>query len=145
VARPSSSTTLARVFATDPQMAQWQRRIAHGEAILHVVRRVLPRALGAELAVDAGESGELRLVAASGAMAAVLRQRVADLKPALAREGWEFTDIKVVVQPRAAPAVLKKQHTIQWDANATPALRQLRDTLPEGPLKAAVGRLLRQH
>lgn len=126
-------------------MSEWQRRIAANGAILHVVRRVLPRALGAELAADAGESGELRLVAASGAMAAMLRQRVADLGAALAREGWEFTAIKIVVQPRSAPAAPTKRHEIQWDATATPALRQLRDTLPEGPLRAAVGRLLRRH
>jgi hypothetical protein len=133
------------VLAAHPQTAEWQRRVARNEAILKVLRRVLPRALGAELTVDAGESGELRLVAASGAVAAVLRQRAADLLPALAREGCEFTAIRVVVQPRPTAGVARKTHTIQWDGSASAALGQLAGQLPAGPLKAAVERLLRRH
>jgi hypothetical protein len=133
------------VLAAHPQTAEWQRRVARNEAILKVLRRVLPRALGAELTVDAGESGELRLVAASGAVAAVLRQRAADLMPALAREGLEFTAIRVAVQPRPTVGTSRKSHAIQWDASASTALAKLRGELPDGPLKAAVARLLRGH
>jgi hypothetical protein len=133
------------VLAGHPQTAEWQRRVARNEAILKVLRRVLPRALVAELAVDAGESGELRLVAASGAVAAVLRQRGADLAATLAREGSEFTAIKVVVQPRPTAGVIRKTHTIQWDGSASAPLSRLCGQLPDGPLKAAVARLLRRH
>lgn len=133
------------MLAAHPQTAEWQRRVARNEAILKVLRRVLPRALGAELTVDAGESGELRLVAASGAVAAVLRQRGADLAPVLAREGWEFTAIKVVVQPRPTIGVARKQQSIQWDGSASEPLSRLCGQLPDGPLKAAVTRLMRRH
>jgi hypothetical protein len=133
------------VLAAHPQTAEWQRRVARNEAIMKVLRRVLPRALGAELTVDAGESGELRLVAASGAVAALLRQRGSDLMSALAREGLECTAIRVVVQPRPTAGVDRKTHAIQWDESASQALSKLCGTLPDGPLKAAVGRLLRRH
>jgi Dna[CI] antecedent, DciA len=144
VARRTPLATLDNIFAADPQIAQWQRRVARNGAILEVVRRVLPRALGASLAVDAGESGELRLVTASGATAAVLRQRVADLKSALAREGLDFTAIRVVVQPQSSFNSPRKPIHNQWDASASEAFRRLAETLPEGPLKDAAARLGRR-
>ena len=77
--------------------------------------------------------------------AAVLRQRGADLVSALAREGLECTAIKVVVQPRPTAGVDRKTKAIQWDESASRALASLCGSLPDGPLKAAVGRLLRRH
>jgi hypothetical protein len=134
---------MARVISGDPQLADWQRRHARDQAIIRVVREALPRALSADIAVADAESGELRLAAPSGAFAAVVRQRGADLLSALARKGWEFTAIKVVVQPRNMPLSRKKSAQIQWDASATTPLAGLRDDLPTGPLKAALARLLR--
>ncbi len=134
---------MARVIAADPKLADWQHRRDRDQAILGIVRRVLPRNLAADIAVADAESGELKLAAPSGAFAAVLRQRGADLLPALAREGWEFTAINVVVQPRNFPLVKKKSPQIQWDSLASRPLAGLRDNLAPGPLKAALARLLR--
>ena len=141
MARRTPLATLDRIFAADPQIAQWQRRVARNEAILESVRRFLPRDLGASIAVDTGEPGELKLVTASGAIAAVLRQRVADLLPALAREGLDFTVIRVVVQPRAGAVPREKTSRNQLAASAAEAFRRLADALPDGPLKAAAARL----
>ena len=134
---------MARVIAGDPQLADWRRRHARDQAILGVVCRALPRNLVADIAITDAEPGELRLSAPSGAFAAVLRQRGAALLAALAQEGWEFTAIKVVVQPRHSPEVRRKSVTIQWAAEASPALAGLRDNLPQGPLRAALAKLLR--
>ncbi len=141
---PSSPLlTLARVIAADPQLADWRRRHARDQAILDVVRRALPRNLTADIAVNDAETTELHLSAPSGAFAAVLRQRGAALLAALTQEGWEFTAIKVVVQPRNARAIQRKSQQIQWDSTASRPLAGLRDELPQGPLKAALARLLR--
>lgn len=134
---------MARVIASDPRLADWQRRRARDDALMQIVRRLLPRNLGGDIAVADAESGELRLTAPSGAYAAVLRQRSADLLSTLAREGWEFTAIKVVVQPRNNPVIRAKSPQIQWDTRANQPLAGLRDDLPAGPLKAALARLLR--
>ena len=134
---------MARVIASDPRLADWQRRRARDDALMQIVRRLLPRNLGGDIAVADAESGELRLMAPSGAYAAVLRQRSADLLSTLAREGWEFTAIKVVVQPRNNPVIRTKSPQIQWDAQASQPLAGLRDDLPAGPLKAALAKLLR--
>ncbi len=134
---------MARVLSGDPQLADWQRRYARDQAIIRIVRDTLPRTLSADIAVADAESGELRLAAPSGAFAAVLRQRSAALLSALTRKGWEFTAIKVVVQPRNTPTPKKKSSQIQWDAQASKPLAGLRDDLPPGPLKAALARLLR--
>ena len=133
---------MARVIAADPALADWERRRARDQAILKIVRRALPRTLAAGIAVADAESGELRLSVQSGAYAAVLRQRGADLLPALAREGWEFTAIKVVVQPGVWPVHDKKLPSIQWDSRANQPLSELRDGLPPGPLRAALAKLL---
>lgn len=134
---------MARVIAGDPQLADWQRRYTRDQAILAVIREQLPRTLTTDVVVVDAETDELRLAAPSGAFATVLRQRSARLIAALARKGWEFTAIKVVVQPRNVPAQWHKSSQIQWDATARPPLAGLRDNLPPGPLKAALARLLR--
>jgi hypothetical protein len=136
---------MARVIAADPTLADWQRRRARDQSILGIVRRALPRTLAAGVAVADAESGELRLSVQSGAYAAVLRQRGADLLPALAREGWEFTAIKVVVQPGVWPVHDKKPEPNQWDNRANRPLSELRDGLSTGPLKAALAKLLARH
>ena len=134
---------MARVIAGDPQLADWKRRHARAEAILAVVRRSLPRNLATDIAIADADAAELRLSAPSGAFAAVLRQRGALLLSALVQEGWEFTAIKVVVQPRNPPATRHKSSRIQWDNQANQPLVGLRDQLPPGPLKQALAKLLR--
>ncbi len=144
MASRSSFRTLSRIVADEPALADWERRRARDAAILAVVARAVPRALVGELTVADAASGVLVLAGPSGAVAAVLRQRVPDLQARLLREGWEFTAIRVVVQPRMRAAPARKIVTNQLDRGAIPALAELRDRLPEGPLRASVERLLRR-
>ncbi|MBS0320846.1 MAG: DUF721 domain-containing protein [Proteobacteria bacterium] len=136
--------TLSRVVADEPALAGWERRRARDAAILAVVARGVPRAVAGELAVADAASDVLVLAGPSGAVAAVLRQRVPDLQARLLREGWKFTAIRVVVQPRTHAAPPRKNVTNQLDRSAIPVLAELRDRLPEGPLRASVERLLRR-
>ena len=59
------------------------------------IHRALPPALAKHIAVIDARSADLELIAASGAAAALLRQRAPELRAALAREGFEFTGIRV--------------------------------------------------
>jgi hypothetical protein len=66
------------------------------------------------------------------------------VRSALEREGWNFRDIRVRVQPGTAPVAQEKPLIRQWDRSQAPALSALADTLPDGPLKAAVTGWLRR-
>ena len=52
--------------------------------------------------VQGGDGPALELSTPSGAIASVVRQKAPDLVAALRREGWEFSGIRLRVQPQAA-------------------------------------------
>lgn len=137
-----SAKPLSRIVADDPTLADWQRRRIRDEALLQLLRRALPRALAAQISIAGAEAPELVIAGSSGAVAAVVRQRGPDLLGHLRREGWEFTGIRVVVQPRATSEIEKKAVTLHMDSAAIPALSALRDGLPPGTLRDAVARIV---
>ena len=105
------------------------------------IHRVLPPALAKHVAVIDATSAELELIAASGAAAALLRQRAPELLAALAHEGFEFTGIRVRVQARPAfeppPKPIKKQ----LDKESAATISSLAETLGDSPLAASLRRL----
>jgi hypothetical protein len=141
---PPSTTakTLSRIVADDPALAAWNRRRTQDAALLAVVAEVLPRTLTDEIAIADAASGELVIAGSSGAVAAVVRQRTPELRAALANKGWDFTAIRVVVQPRIRPAERSQPLALPLDAAAIPALSALADRLPHGPLRDSVQRLI---
>jgi hypothetical protein len=86
----------------------------------------------------------LDLVAPTGTVAAALRQRLPAVREALGREGVDFREIRVRVQPVPMPEEAKKTLPRQWDSAQAPALSRLAESLPAGPLQAAVRRFLRR-
>ncbi len=138
----ASAKPLSRIVADDPTLADWQRRRIRDEALLQILRRALPRAIAAQIAIADAQAPELTIAGPSGAVSAVVRQRTPDLMARLAREGWEFTGIKVVVQPRSTPGAEKKLVTLHMDSAAIPALAALRDSLPTGALRDALARIV---
>jgi hypothetical protein len=82
--------------------------------------------------------GKVELVTSTGAIAAALRLRLPAVRSALEREGWDSRDIRVRVQPAPASPDTAKTVPRQWDSAQTPALAALADSLPDGPLKAAI-------
>jgi hypothetical protein len=86
----------------------------------------------------------LTLATSTGAVAAVVRQRLPDILGQLAREGCNFTEIRVRVQVRVDAAAPEKTLKIQRNKADPAPLNRLADTLAEGPLKAAVRRLARR-
>jgi hypothetical protein len=90
--------------------------------------------------IDA-RSAELELGAASGAAAAMLRQHAPQLRSALAREGFEFTGIRVRVQARLARESPPKSPKKQLDNASAAMLLTLAAELGESPLAQALRRL----
>ena len=136
--------SLAGVLLSDPQLAAWTAR-QRQEALLTLhLRRHLPRPIAERVRVADARGNVLELAAGSGAIAATLRQRAPDLRAALARDGFEFSDVKVRVQVAALASPAGKSQMRSWDSAAAEPLFRLADRLPEGPLKAALARWSRR-
>ena len=138
----ASGRPLARVLADDPQVAAWDRRRRDEAAVAKAIGAVLPRPLAAHVAALLPAPERLDLVATTGTIAAALRQRLPAVRAALGREGMDFRDIRVRVQPGVVPEPAPKPLPRQWDSAQKPALAGLERELPAGPLKDALGRWL---
>jgi hypothetical protein len=132
---------LGQVLQNEAALADLQRR-RERELLLQLrLRRALPPALAPHVSVADARSQELELVAASGAAAALLRQRAPDVLHKLAGEGWEFTGIKVRVQVRPAVTGPEKPPKKQLDEAAATTLCTLATRLGDAPLAKALQRL----
>jgi hypothetical protein len=134
---------LGQVLATEEVLAELQCRRQREAGVQVQVQRALPPALAVHVKVVDARSEELELVVASGAAAALVRQRASDLLRKLAGEGWKFTGIRVRVQARQADGRPPKTSTKQLDEAAGTTLETLASRLGESPLAAALRRLAR--
>ena len=135
---------LRQVLGADATLAAWQARHAREEALTAAVRRYLPRQLGERLRATLPGDGGIELVAPSGAVAAAVRQRGPDLLRALEREGWPASALRVRVRPLpGVPKVIPIPGPPPGKAEMAP-LAELARSLPPGPLKVALARLVRR-
>lgn len=134
---------LQQILTDESALAELLKRRQRELGLEERVKRTLPPALAAHVAVADGRATELVLAVASGAAAALLRQRVPDLLEALLHEGWEFTGIRVRVQARPAPQRLTNTLPKQLDAASAATLRRLATMLGDTQLAAALQRLAR--
>jgi hypothetical protein len=132
---------LGHILSTETTLAGFLDRRRSELAILQHVRRHLPPALAAQVSVAAAEPPELALLAGSGAAGALLRQRVPDLVEKLARAGWQFTGIRVRVQPRPPSGPPRKNFVKQLDSLSAATLRAYAERLADPGLAAALRRL----
>jgi hypothetical protein len=135
---------LQQIMTGESVMAELLKRRQHQHALEARVRRALPPSLATCIAVADGRSSELTLAAASGAAAALLRQRAPDLLRTLATEGWEFTSIRVRVQARTTSSPKVKPSKKQIDTIAAAHLVATAGALGDSPLAAALNRLARR-
>ena len=133
-----------RLLRADSTLAEWDARRQREEALTGIVRRLLPRPLAMRIRVADARGSQLELAADAGAVAAIARQRSADLLHELQREGWEFTAIRVRVQVRVDPAPARKALANPLDRHALQPLSALARELPPGPLKVALERFVRR-
>ena len=129
---------------SDARFAEWTARHREEAALTRLVRRHLPRPIGERIHVTDARAGTLELAASAGAIAAALRQRAPDLRTALARDGWNFTEVRVRVQVAGFAYAEPKAPKRQWDSSAASALFDLADRLPGGPLQEALRRWSRR-
>ncbi len=132
---------LRQILKGESTLDELLERHRREAALRERVHRVLPPALAKYVAVIDARSSELELGAASGAAAALLRQRAPELRIALARDGWEFTGIRVRVQARLAREDAQKPYKKQIDKAVSSTLLSLAAELGESPLSRAVRRL----
>ncbi len=139
-----SPQPIQRILRSDATLADWAARRDREEVLAGIVRRHLPRPIATRIRIAEERNGQLELAVDAGAVAAIVRQRSAELLTALTREGWEFTGIRVRVQVRAEPAPHRKPLANPVDRSALQPLSALARTLPDGPLKTALERFLRR-
>jgi hypothetical protein len=144
MAKPTLPQPFSRILAADVTLAAWNARRARDETLLRAVRRTLPRPVAERVFVADSSGPMLTLSTAAGAIATVVRQRSPELLSVLGREGWEFTGIRVRVQPRYMPQQTAKTVPRQWDSRSRRPLAALAAELPEGPLRDALARFLRR-
>jgi len=130
-----------QVLKGEPTLDDLLQRHRREAALQDRVHRALPPALAKYVAVVDARSAELELGAASGAAAAMLRQHAPELRSALAREGFEFTGIRVRVQARLAHESLPKSPKKQLDSASAAMILTLATELGESPLAQALRRL----
>ena len=135
---------LAQVLERDATLADWSRRHRLEARLTAAIRALLPRAVGPQIRVSATGGQCLELAAGAGAIAAVVRQRAPDLLAALRREGWDFTEIRIRVQVRAAERSAEKRFSNQVDVSKLHPLFRLADTLGDSPLKQSLERWRRR-
>jgi len=128
--------------STLDDLLQRHRREA---ALQDLIHRALPPALAKHVVVIDARSAELELGAASGAVAALLRQRAPDLRASLAREGFEFTGIRVRVQARLAREQVPKSLRKQLDSSSAATIGSLAAALGPSPLADALRRMASGH
>jgi len=135
---------LGQVLDSEAALADLQKRRQQELRLQLRLQRALPPALAVHMRVADARSQDLELVVASGAAAALVRQRVPDLLRKLADEGWEFTGIRVRVQARPAASEPKKRAINQIDEVAAATLGSLASRLGDDPLAKALRRLVRR-
>ena len=144
VKRSPNHRTLAGVLQSEPELAGWTARHRREAELTLLVRKHLPRPIAERVRVIGIREGLLELAAGSGAIAAALRQRAPDLRLSLARDGCDFTEMRVRVQVASNAASPQKPQLHQWDSREAAPLFALADRLADGPLKNAIARWSRR-
>ena len=142
--KPPSHQVLARILESDSRLSAWIARHRAEVALTQSLRRHLPRPIADRMRVADIGNGVLEIAATAGAIAATLRQRAPELRIQLARDGWDFTEIRVRVQVAGRTSPEQKMAKRQWDSASASPLFDLAAKLPEGPLKEALARWSRR-
>lgn len=114
-------------------------------ALQDQVDRSLPAALTGHVRALQLQDGQLRLACDSGAAASRLRHLSERLVAGLAARGLAVDAVRVSVNPEllATPRTTVAKPGVP--PTAIDSLAQLSDGIADGPLKQALGRLLRHH
>ena len=119
--------------------------MAHARLLLQLERRfatIVPAGLGQAAHVANYKSGKIVIHADNGAVATKIRQMSQRLCNELSMRGLECSVMEVKVQPRQIPYQSMVSTTKPLSARACATLHETADSLPAGPLRAALETLL---
>ena len=108
---------------------------------------LMPAVLRDTCEVAGCDDGIVILRVSSAGAAAKLRQTLPRLRDGLIDRGWQVSSIRVRVQPGTADArreTRKNKNDAAISSEGLAAFADLRNTLADSPLKAAVDRLIRR-
>lgn len=123
------------------------RVMAHARLLIALSRRfeaAAPAGLASAARVANFKSGKVVIHADNGAVAAKIRQMGRRLCNELSGGGAECSDIEVKVQPRQIPFGSMGSTQKPLSVRTLGLLRSTAEKLPEGPLRAALARLMNQ-
>ena len=107
--------------------------------------RALPAALAGHIRVMQLEAGTLSLACDSGAVASRLRQQADALIANLTRREVAVTTVRISVNPELLARYVHPVEKTGVPSAALDQLARLNTEIEDGPLKEALGRLLRHH
>lgn len=117
------------------------KMLAHARLLMKLARlyqEIAPANLARASRLVNYKSGIIVIHAASGALAAKLRQLAPTLSDGFALRGVECNGVEVKVQVLETPAQSRTSTQKPLTRRASGALEKLRDSLPASPLRAAL-------
>ena len=119
--------------------------LAHARLLMKLTalyQEIAPAHLGQASSLANFKSGIIVIHAASGAVAAKLRQLAPTLADGFSRRGVECNGVQIKVQARKTAAQSTTSTTKPLTLRTSHTLEGLRDSLPSSPLRAALETLL---
>jgi hypothetical protein len=119
--------------------------MAHARLLIkltHLYQQIAPTHLGQASSLANYKSGIIVIHAVSGAVAAKLRQLAPTLVEGFSRRGIECNGVQVKVQARKINTQSRASTQKPLSSRTSRTLEDLRDSLPDSPLRAAVETLL---
>ena len=128
---PPKYRSLAAVLESDAQFADWSARRRQEVELTRLLRKHLPRPIADRVRVADARDGVLELAASA-------------IRKSGARDGLDFTEIRVRVQVAALAAARVATTQRPWDSRDAAPLFELAERLDDGPLKAVLSRWSRR-
>lgn len=128
---------------TDVSMARLAVHASHLQKLQQILEKYLPSMLARSCRVANFKLGTVIIHAENGAIAAKLRQMAPRMSAAFQREGEQVAEIRIKVQPlEISPEHKHQPQAAVLGEDSRARLDHLADTLPDGPLKAALEKLV---
>jgi hypothetical protein len=137
--------TTLQPIGQDRKLVSLMHQIDDLTRLLAEVRSVLPPAVAAHC-LGVAWSGETLLIGVSGSAAASrVRLSAPQILAALQAGGWKATAVQPNVQVGLQTKNPKRSKDLYLKTGACDAFAELAETLEDGPLRQAIGSLLKRH
>jgi Uncharacterized protein conserved in bacteria len=142
MASPDTIKRISDVLEHETQLAAWLRRHQLETMLTGKIRSLLPKLVATQTRVVDMRGGQLKLSVSSGAVATAVKQYTPEILQFLSQQGYEFNAVFVSVQPIQHKKITEKS-SVPRTPPPVSALRDFEATLPDGKLKNALQRLIK--